>query len=258
MAIVATVAILLGVSVWCFWPAGLASGQESGQASLVDTNGNDTALVGAGSGTGGAAKTGDDPTGSSAAVSDPDASDASDTDANANSGSGSGANSNSGSSANSGSSTNSNSNSNSGSPATVTPAPQKHTVTLSISCSTILNNLGDLNPAKNGYVPSNGVIYGTRSVEFTPGETVFDVLTRETRNNGIQMEFNFNPLYNSAYIMGIANLYEFDCGSLSGWMYAVNGWYPNYGCSAYSLSDGDVIAWNYTCDLGRDLGAPQG
>ena len=50
------------------------------------------------------------------------------------------------------------------------------------------------------------------------------------------------------------NIYEFDVGKLSGWMYAVNGWYPNYGCSQYLLEDGDEICWRYTCDLGADVG----
>jgi hypothetical protein len=93
-----------------------------------------------------------------------------------------------------------------------------------------------------------------RSVAFTEGETVFDVLQRETRSSGLHMESSYVPLYNSAYVEGIGNLYEFDVGELSGWMYCVNGWYPNYGCSAYVLADGDAIQWNYTCDLGRDLG----
>ena len=57
------------------------------------------------------------------------------------------------------------------------------------------------------------------------------------------------------YLQGINNLYEKDCGQWSGWMYEVNGWYPNYGCSRYQVQDGDNIEWHYTCDLGRDLGA---
>ena len=62
-------------------------------------------------------------------------------------------------------------------------------------------------------------------------------------------------MYDSYYIEGINNLYEFDCGSESGWMYKVNGWFPNYGCSAYPLKDGDVIVWCYTCNgLGADVG----
>lgn len=32
-------------------------------------------------------------------------------------------------------------------------------------------------------------------------------------------------MYNSAYVQGINNLYEKDCGQWSGWMYEVNGWY---------------------------------
>ena len=57
------------------------------------------------------------------------------------------------------------------------------------------------------------------------------------------------------YIEGINNLYEFDGGNNSGWMYSVNGWYPNYGCGTYRVKQSDVIEWNYTCDLGKDLGA---
>ena len=68
------------------------------------------------------------------------------------------------------------------------------------------------------------------------------------------MEFSETPLYGSTYIEGIGNLYEFDCGALSGWMYRVNGTFPNYGCSSYILSDGDVVEWVYTCDLGKDVG----
>ena len=55
-------------------------------------------------------------------------------------------------------------------------------------------------------------------------------------------------MYGSYYIEGINNLYEFDCGNQSGWMYKVNGWFPNYGCSSYNLKDGDSIVWAFTCN----------
>lgn len=125
---------------------------------------------------------------------------------------------------------------------------------LSISCDTILDNMDDLTPGKESMVPSDGVILPETEVSFYDGESVFDVLQRVTKNNRIHMESSFTPKYNSAYVEGINNLYEFDCGKLSGWMYEVNGWYPNYGCSRYQVKAGDVIHWNYTCDLGRDLG----
>ena len=129
-----------------------------------------------------------------------------------------------------------------------------YTGTFSIECSTILNNLSDLDPDKLELVPSNGVILAPTVVTFYEGESVFDVIRRVCKEYNIHLEFSWTPVYNSAYIEGIHNLYEFDCGALSGWMYRVDGWYPNYGCSRYQLADGEVVEWRYTCDLGKDVG----
>ena len=129
-----------------------------------------------------------------------------------------------------------------------------YTCTFSIECSTILNNLDMLDPDKLEMVPSGGVILAKTTVTFYEGESVFDVLQRICKEKGIHMEAEWTPIYNSAYVEGIHNLYEFDCGALSGWMYKVNGWYPNYGSSRYQLKDGDVVEWRYTCDLGNDVG----
>ena len=126
--------------------------------------------------------------------------------------------------------------------------------TLSITCNTILDNMDKFDQAKLEVLPKDGVIYKTKEVVFYEGESVFDVLLRETRDNKIHMEFVDTPIYNSNYIEGINNIYEFDCGELSGWMYKVNDWFPNYGCSRYQLKDGDKIEWVYTCDLGKDVG----
>ena len=128
------------------------------------------------------------------------------------------------------------------------------TCTFSIECATILNNLEMLDPDKLEMVPSGGVILSKTTVTFYEGESVFDVLQRVCKEQGIHMEAEWTPIYNSAYVEGIHNLYEFDCGALSGWMYKVNGWYPNYGSSRYQLKDGDVVEWRFTCDLGNDIG----
>ena len=128
------------------------------------------------------------------------------------------------------------------------------TCTISIDCKTILDNLDDLRASKADYVPADGWILYKSTVEFEQGDTVFDVLKRVTKAAGIQMESKWTPMYNSYYVEGINQLYEFDCGEQSGWMYSVNGWYPNYGCSSYELKDGDKIEWRYTCDLGSDVG----
>lgn len=129
-----------------------------------------------------------------------------------------------------------------------------YTCTLSISCASILNHMEWLDPEKVELVPEDGWILQPTQVTFYEGESVFNVLQRTCKQRGIHMEFENTPMYNSAYIEGIHNLYEFDCGELSGWMYKVNGWFPNYGCSRYQLHDGDVVCWVYTCDLGVDVG----
>lgn len=131
---------------------------------------------------------------------------------------------------------------------------KKLTVTLSVTAKTILDNMDSFNKDKLEVLPEGGVIYKAQTVTFYEGESVFDVLLREMKKNKIHMEFSMTPIYNSNYVEGINNLYEFDCGELSGWMYKVNGWFPNYGSSRYVLKDGDVVDWVYTCDLGRDIG----
>ena len=128
------------------------------------------------------------------------------------------------------------------------------TCTLSVRCDTILNNIGWLDSEKVDIIPKDGVIFAERTVTFYEGESVFNLLLREMKRKKIHMEFENTPIYNSAYIEGIANLYEFDCGELSGWMYKVNDWFPNYGCSRYQLKAGDKVEWVYTCDLGNDVG----
>lgn len=129
----------------------------------------------------------------------------------------------------------------------------EQTCTISIECSTVLNHMEDLTAGKEEIVPEQGVILETETVEYEAGASVYDVLLKVCQEHRIPMESSWTPMYNSAYIEGIQNLYEFDCGELSGWMYCVNGEYPNYGCSAYEVKPGDVIEWHYTCDLGKDL-----
>lgn len=131
-------------------------------------------------------------------------------------------------------------------------------VLLSIECGTVLDHWEDLDPALRDekYVPSDGVILAKTEYVIEKGDTVFDVLSRAVRENKIQLEYqgaNANA-FGSVYIEGINYLYEFSCGPLSGWMYKVNGAFPNYGCGMYELKDGDVVEWVYTCDLGRDVG----
>lgn len=140
-------------------------------------------------------------------------------------------------------------------PENSTPEPAGAVCTISISCATILENMELCDPAKTGLVPEDGWILEPVTVEISEGESVFDVLLRVCKERRIHLEFVDTTMYDTAYIEGIANLYEFDVGALSGWRYSVNGWFPNYGSSLYQVQSGDVIEWVYTCDLGGDVGA---
>lgn len=138
----------------------------------------------------------------------------------------------------------------------VTNGDTQNLCTITIRCDTIFDNAESLEEAKAPYVPEDGEILPVTTVEFSEGETVFEVLNRVCEAADIQIEYSWTPLYNSYYIEGINHLYEFDCGFESGWMYKVNGWFPNYGCSAYELQGGEEIVWCYTCTgLGTDVGA---
>lgn len=130
--------------------------------------------------------------------------------------------------------------------------------TLTIRCDTVLQNRSDLVPSKAEFIPADGLLLPETRVAFTQGETVFDLLKRVCAEQSIQLEYSWTPLHDSYYIESIAHLYEFDCGSESGWMYQVNGEFPNYGCSSYILEDGDRVVWAYSCrGYGADLGATE-
>ena len=130
----------------------------------------------------------------------------------------------------------------------------KLTCTLEVRCDTLLSHLGELAEGKAALVPENGILLETVTVEFEGGETAFDVFRRVLRQEKLHFEYVDASAYNSVYIEGIGNLYEFDCGPQSGWMYFVNDTSLSIGCSAYTLADGDAVSFRYTCDLGADLG----
>ena len=120
----------------------------------------------------------------------------------------------------------------------------------------VLDHMEELKETKKEFVPEDGQILKKTTVSFTTGESVFDILKTICGEKGIQISSKYTPLYDSYYVEGINQLYELDCGKNSGWMYSVNGTFPNYGASAYKPKDGDVILWVYTCDLGNDVGNP--
>lgn len=118
-------------------------------------------------------------------------------------------------------------------------------VTVSISC--------ELLPEEHHHtaLPEDGQILGETKAAFAQGDTVLQVLRQLCREHHIQHEIDGTDAL--AYVKGIADLYEFDYGELSGWVYLVNGERPSVGCGQYTLSDGDVIRWVYTLEQGNDI-----
>ncbi len=98
-----------------------------------------------------------------------------------------------------------------------------------------------------------GKILDVRAVEIKEDDKVLDVLIRITRREEIQMDFRGSGA--GAYVEGIGNLYEFDRGPESGWMYKVNDSFPNRSAGTWPVEPGDHLKWAYTLNLGKDVGA---
>lgn len=103
---------------------------------------------------------------------------------------------------------------------------------------------------------NKGYVVSPIGIELQAGDTAWSVLQRTLNQLGIPHTADNNSQYGSVYVRSIDGDGEFDHGSGSGWMYSVNGDYPDYGSSLYVLKAGDVVRWRYTTDMGADLGTP--
>lgn len=128
-----------------------------------------------------------------------------------------------------------------------TPAADQNECVLQVSCSAVLGHMNQLNESAKKVIPADGIILsGTYS--FSEGDTAFDVLKKACAERNILVDYVFTPGFSTYYVKGIGQLYEFDCGDESGWMYMVNGKRPDYGCSQYKIKKHDNIVFYYTCE----------
>lgn len=118
-------------------------------------------------------------------------------------------------------------------------------VTMEIRCDVICGL-----PGSEAY-PADGIILPLTEFSIAENENALDLLYDAVKVYGLQTEVDgvSGDVVETAYVRGIASLYEFDFGDLSGWTYTVNGERPSVGCGAYTLHDGDAVAWVYTIDL---------
>ncbi len=118
-------------------------------------------------------------------------------------------------------------------------------VTFSIRC--------DLLPEDNHHttLPADGDILPPTVLYFEQDDTVLDALEQACKVHRLLLETDGTDTL--AYIEGIAGLYEFDYGTLSGWVFLVNGETTSVGCGQVLLADGDIIEWIYTLEQGKDI-----
>lgn len=91
----------------------------------------------------------------------------------------------------------------------------------------------------------DGVAANSKQVGINAGDSVYTVLKRYCDANKIMVAGSSN------YVSAIDGVSEFDHGSGSGWIYCVNGTFPQIGCGAYKLNGGESVKWIYTVDYGK-------
>ena len=110
-----------------------------------------------------------------------------------------------------------------------------------------------------------GTIISATKVPYKKGEKITHVTKRLLDKHGIRMSYT-GTLESGFYLGAICNFElkgtpydsfgEFDAGVGSGWMITLNKTFIEYGASEFEVKNGDVIKWQYTCQLGKDIGDP--
>ena len=115
------------------------------------------------------------------------------------------------------------------------------------------------------YPKALGTIIKATKVPYKSGEKITHVTKRLLDSLGIRMSYT-GTLESGFYLGAICDFEskgtpydsfgEFDAGVGSGWMITLNKTFIEYGASEFEVKNGDVIKWQYTCQLGKDIGDP--
>ncbi len=115
------------------------------------------------------------------------------------------------------------------------------------------------------YPKALGTIISAKSIPFAQGDTVADVTLRLLDAQGFTYQYT-GTTKNGFYLASIGDFTlkgidydsfgEFDAGVGSGWMITLNKTFIGRGASEFEVENGDVIKWQYTCQLGADIGDP--
>ena len=114
------------------------------------------------------------------------------------------------------------------------------------------------------FVQPLGVILAPVSVPFRSGDSIAHVTVRLLEELGWGYEYT-GLITDGFYLAAIqdfsvggvfyASFGEFDAGHDSGWMITWNDWFIDASTAAFQVRDGDYVRWQYTCQLGEDIGS---
>ncbi|MCR5692280.1 MAG: DUF4430 domain-containing protein [Eubacterium sp.] len=139
-----------------------------------------------------------------------------------------------------------------GSQATASPEPEKEAeyfeCSIAIYCYELAENPSLMDERFRSYIPEDGVILKKCKLKVLEGTTAYDVLNAACKKEDIPMVSTYTAIYDTYYVRSIGYLSEKAAGSMSGWVYTVNGKSPNVGSSSYKLKEGDQVVWSYTVD----------
>lgn len=130
------------------------------------------------------------------------------------------------------------------------------TVTVLAECSAALDNMGSIDERVNtaDVIPADGVVIAYCEVPLPEGATAFEALTLAARQQQVRVDGS-GTVY-GVYVSAIGHIAEFGFGDMSGWLYSVNGEYPEASCGEYRLHDGDAVEFHYTCGYGAGMEVP--
>ena len=94
----------------------------------------------------------------------------------------------------------------------------------------------------------NNTILSKTSMTIGNGDSILDVTEMVLDIQNISYDAS------GGYMSEIDGLAAFDYGGQSGWMFSINGDFPDYSADSVEAEDGDDIKWVYTVDLGNDVG----
>ena len=95
-----------------------------------------------------------------------------------------------------------------------------------------------------------GTVLSSTKVEMSEGNTVLDITTKILKQKKIPISVTGSG--SGAYVEGIANLFEFDRGPLSGWTVKKNGSTLDRSAGIVKVKNGDSIQWIYTTNYQED------